>query len=262
MRNQPFCWQEKKINRLIRSRYEKSQKTKMLLLYATITEMESDFNNRDIKYYTKTIATYSGLSKDFIPKGLKKLEKLKIIKIISEREKGKFKGKRINFTPKLVLERERYKKSVSGKFINRNSYSSEDSNSKEDSRSNQSIKNKKENFSNSKNSEKEDKNLDEEVENVLNFFSSETKKREGFFPKTNEDDHGKVQYFLEASKDPNINCRPYNKEDAKELITFFLDNIRSFEDQYIAISNIFCKEVVDKWRRGNIKELEWRMSKN
>ena len=104
-RNQPFCWQEKKVNRMIRRKTtNNSEKIKLLLLYATITEMDSDFNGKDIKYYTKTISTYSGLSKDFIPKGLKILEKLKVLVVKEEREKGKYKGKKLAFTPQKVIE--------------------------------------------------------------------------------------------------------------------------------------------------------------
>jgi hypothetical protein len=105
-RNQPFCWQEKKINRLLRAMYKKTDLSKMLLLYATITEMDSDFNNKDIKKYTKSISTYSGLSKEFIPQGLKKLEELGILVIVLDKENGKFKGKRIVFTPEKIHESE------------------------------------------------------------------------------------------------------------------------------------------------------------
>jgi hypothetical protein len=104
-RNQPFCWQEKTINRLIRKEFTNNgERIKMLLLYTTITEIDSDFNQTDIKFYTKTIAKYSGLSKDFIPRGLKSLEKLKIILIKEERINGKYKGKKITFTPTKVEE--------------------------------------------------------------------------------------------------------------------------------------------------------------
>ena len=74
----------------------------MLLLYCTITEMDSDFNDREIKYYTKTIHRYSGLSKEFIPKGLKKFEELGILKVVQQRHKGKFKGKLVVFTPENI----------------------------------------------------------------------------------------------------------------------------------------------------------------
>lgn len=119
-RNQPFCWQEKKINRLLREKYKKNELLKMLLLYATITEMDSDFNSRDIKKYTKSISTYSGLSKEFIPQGLKKLKELGIIEIIADKENGKFKGKRIVFTPEKIqeIETKNTPKTVDGKTVN------------------------------------------------------------------------------------------------------------------------------------------------
>lgn len=132
-RNQPFCWQEKKINRLLREKYNKSELSKMLLLYATITEMDSDFNSKDIKYYTKSISTYSGLSKEFIPRGVKKLEELGVIKIVADKENGKFKGKRLVFTPEKIQEIEMGitqktvdGKTSNGKSINGNIESSED----------------------------------------------------------------------------------------------------------------------------------------
>jgi len=119
-RNQPFCWQEKKINRLLRKNHKKNELSKMLLLYATITEMDSDFNSRDIKKYTKSISTYSGLSKEFIPQGLKKLKELGIIEIIADKENGKFKGKRIVFTPEKIqeIETKNTQKTVDGKTVN------------------------------------------------------------------------------------------------------------------------------------------------
>jgi len=136
-RKQPFCWQEKKITRLIREQYKKSMRSKMLLLYVTITEIDSDFNGKDIKYYTKTISTYSGLSKDFIPTGLKYLEKLGIIILEEDRENGKFKGKRINFTPENVEEMPRKTiavKPTNGKPLNEKNEPSEDSIIIEDSK--------------------------------------------------------------------------------------------------------------------------------
>lgn len=103
-RNQPFCWQEKKILRLFRKLFTGNELSKFRNLYGTITEMDSDFNNQDIKFYTKTISTYSGLSEDWIPKGLKKLQELKIIEIVEDRVNGKFKGKRLIFTPENIEE--------------------------------------------------------------------------------------------------------------------------------------------------------------
>jgi hypothetical protein len=103
-RNQPFCWQEKTILRILRKTYSGSLLGKLRNLYLTITEMDSDFNNQDIKYYTKTIATYSGLSDEWIPEGLKLFENHEMIRIEEDKEKGKFKGKRLIFTPENVKE--------------------------------------------------------------------------------------------------------------------------------------------------------------
>ncbi len=95
-KNQSFCWQEKKILRLLRCLHDGKEHDKLRNLYLTLTEIYSDFNGRDIKYYTQTIIKYSSLSKDWIPKGLKTFENLKVIQLVEERNKGKFKGKKIN----------------------------------------------------------------------------------------------------------------------------------------------------------------------
>ncbi|MEG9321001.1 hypothetical protein V6R56_15950, partial [Fusobacterium varium] len=50
----------------------------------------------------------SGLSKGWIPKGLKILEELKVIELVEERSKGKFKGKKLIFTPENVEEMEKF----------------------------------------------------------------------------------------------------------------------------------------------------------
>lgn len=135
-RKQPFCWQEKKILRIIRRQFKKNELSKLRNLYLTITEMDSDFNGKDIKFYTKTIGSYSGLARDWIPTGLNILEDLQIIKIVEERENGKFKGKKLIFTPDNIKEIPR--KTVTGKPVNGKSVpglfdSSEDSSYLEDS---------------------------------------------------------------------------------------------------------------------------------
>ncbi|RGY66988.1 hypothetical protein DXA30_00005 [Fusobacterium ulcerans] len=105
IKNQPFCWQEKKILRLLRDQYYGGKEhDKLRNLYLTLTEIYSDFNGQDIKYYTQTIARYSGLTKEWIPKGLKIFEKLKMVQLIEDRDKGKFKGKRLIFTPENIEE--------------------------------------------------------------------------------------------------------------------------------------------------------------
>ena len=103
-KNQPFCWQEKKILRLLRCLYEGNEHDKLRNLYLTLTEIYSDFNGQDIKYYTQTIIKYSSLSKSWIPKGLKIFESLKVIQLVEERKNGKYKGKKLIFTPENIEE--------------------------------------------------------------------------------------------------------------------------------------------------------------
>ena len=100
--NQPFCQQEEKVLQLFRCRYEGKELDRFRNLHLTLTEIYSDFNGRDIKCYVETIANYSGLSKAWIPKGLKIFEELKLIQLVEERSKGKFKGKRLIFTPENI----------------------------------------------------------------------------------------------------------------------------------------------------------------
>ena len=107
-KEQSFCWQEKKVLRLFRCLYVGKELDRIRNLYLTLTEIYSDFNGQDIKYYTETIAKYSGLSKGWIPKGLKILEELKVIELVEERSKGKFKGKKLIFTPENVEEMEKF----------------------------------------------------------------------------------------------------------------------------------------------------------
>lgn len=107
-KEQSFCWQEKKVLRLFRCLYVGKELDRIRNLYLTLTEIYSDFNGQDIKYYTETIAKYSGLSKGWIPKGLKILEELKVIELVEERSKGKFKGKKLIFTPENIEEMEKF----------------------------------------------------------------------------------------------------------------------------------------------------------
>jgi len=80
---------------MLRKKYSGGELSKSRNLYPILTEIQSDFFEEEIKHYTKTIATYSGPARDWIPKGLKILEKMGIISIKEEREGGKFKGKTI-----------------------------------------------------------------------------------------------------------------------------------------------------------------------
>ena len=135
-RNQPFCWQEKKVLRILKENFKGSELAKLRNLYLTITQMDSDFNGKHINWYTKTISTYSGLSVKWIPTGLKVFEELNIVKIIRNRDKyGRFQISELIFTPDSVAKsittdvpKPPSRKPASGKLP-----SSEDSTSKEDS---------------------------------------------------------------------------------------------------------------------------------
>ena len=102
---QSFCRQEKSVLKLLRKIYKKSELVKMYCLYGTITEIDSDSDGRDIEYYTETIHIYSGLSKNWIPQGLRNLEKLGIVKIVEERVKGQFKSKKLHLSKKNDLDK-------------------------------------------------------------------------------------------------------------------------------------------------------------
>lgn len=137
IRNQPFCWQEKKVLRLLQSSFEGMERAKMITLYTAITWMESDFNNREILYFTKGISTYSGLSKEWIPQGLRNLEKLGIVVISENRQKdGRHMGKTLAFTPENITEmppKAVSRKAVNRRGVNRSPDTIEDSNDIEDS---------------------------------------------------------------------------------------------------------------------------------
>lgn len=97
IRKQPFAWQEKHILRKLRKQYSGATLVKLRCLYGALTEIDSDFNGEDVKYYTKTIATYSGLHRDWIPGGLSILQKMEIIKIVEQSTPGRFTGKTLTF---------------------------------------------------------------------------------------------------------------------------------------------------------------------
>jgi hypothetical protein len=140
-RNQPFCWQEKKVLRLLKEKFKGSKLGKLRNLYLTITQMDSDFNGKHINWYTKSLSTYSGLSVKWIPTGLKVFEELNIVKIVRNRDKyGRFQINELIFTPESVAKSKTTDvpkpasgKPASGRTASGKLPSSEDSTSKEDS---------------------------------------------------------------------------------------------------------------------------------
>jgi len=102
IKKQPFCWQEKHILRLLQQTFKGTELSRYLLLYQTLTHLHSDFNGEPIKYFTKTISTYSGLSPRFIPIGIKKFQEFGIVKLSGLKEDYTFVTKVLKFTPENV----------------------------------------------------------------------------------------------------------------------------------------------------------------
>lgn len=104
-------------------------------LYMTLTEIDSDFNGKGIRWYTKTIATYSGLSTEWIPKGLKRLARLGAVQFGGKKdESGKWMSREIEFTPDSInLQSTNTGKPVNGKPVNGKSGTLEESSLQEDS---------------------------------------------------------------------------------------------------------------------------------
>ncbi len=104
IRQQPFCWQEKTVLRKLRKNpdgsknYTGQELSKLRNLYLTLTEIESDSMGQAVEYYTNKVSTYSGLSKDWIPKGLRILQHMGIITIKETRDHGKFSGRVLYFS--------------------------------------------------------------------------------------------------------------------------------------------------------------------
>lgn len=140
-RNQPFCWQPKMVLRKLKEQLKDKplEHSKHRNLYLTLTQIDSDFNGKEIIWYTKTIATYSGLSKDWIPKGLQLLADSKIITIMDIRDdSGRFAGRSVHLNDVLEHDLTVPVKSGNGEDVTGKSCTLEDISCIED------IKNKKE----------------------------------------------------------------------------------------------------------------------
>jgi hypothetical protein len=65
-RKNPIAWWDKNVMRYLRSKYGKDKKTFILVrsVYLALCEIESDFNDKPVNFFTKTIGTYAGLSRE------------------------------------------------------------------------------------------------------------------------------------------------------------------------------------------------------
>jgi hypothetical protein len=65
-RKNPIAWWDKNVMRFLRDKYGKDKKTFLLVrsVYLALCEIESDFNDKPINFFTKTVGTYAGLSRE------------------------------------------------------------------------------------------------------------------------------------------------------------------------------------------------------
>lgn len=231
IRRQPFCWQEKKILRIFRKVFEGSELSKYRNLYGAITEMDSDFNGKNIKYYTKTIGTYSGLSPDWIPKGLKTLEKMGIIKIRENRSEGRFGGKYLIFTPETAIEIQKNTVTVkpgNGKTVNGFSGTLEDSSFLEDIsllENNISLKNKNKKENDFVKPLRKKRQPSEKQKLILDNKQTFIQKIKDIYPafKTDTDGFKRLDKFYE---DKILNKQ--SSENTKDNETYFIKNLEAY----------------------------------
>ena len=64
-RKNPFGWWDKDVMRYLRKKYGDNKRTFNLIrsVYLALCEIESDFNDKPISFFTKTVGTYAGLSR-------------------------------------------------------------------------------------------------------------------------------------------------------------------------------------------------------
>ncbi len=81
-RKNPIAWWDKNVMRYLRGKYGKDKKTFIMLrsVYLSLCEIESDFNDKPINFFTKTVGTYAGLSREAAGKYINLLIKEGLIK--------------------------------------------------------------------------------------------------------------------------------------------------------------------------------------
>jgi hypothetical protein len=65
-RKNPIAWWDKNVMRYLRHKYGQDKKTFLLVrsVYLALCEIESDFNDKPVHFFTKTVGTYAGLSRE------------------------------------------------------------------------------------------------------------------------------------------------------------------------------------------------------
>jgi hypothetical protein len=81
-RKNPIAWWDKNVMRFLRDKYGQDKKTFLLIrsVYLALCEIESDFNSKPVNFFTKTVGTYAGLSREAAGKYINLLIKEGLIK--------------------------------------------------------------------------------------------------------------------------------------------------------------------------------------
>ena len=81
-RKNPIAWWDKNVMRFLRDKYGQDKKTFLLIrsVYLALCEIESDFNSKPVNFFTKTVGTYAGLSREAAGKYINMLIKEGLIK--------------------------------------------------------------------------------------------------------------------------------------------------------------------------------------
>src|SRR2546421_433594 len=87
-RENPFGWYDKVAMRYLRKKYGEDKKTFLIIraIYLALTEIDSDFNGSPIPFFTETVGTYAGVSREVAGKYLNMLEEEGLIKRTRKRD--------------------------------------------------------------------------------------------------------------------------------------------------------------------------------
>ena len=93
-RNVAHLWADKRVTRFFRKNFSKKDSKNLRAIYLALCEMESDFGEgQEIISFTKTLSTYSGISRDTLRPYLIALKKAKLIDYAQAQSNGgKFGG--------------------------------------------------------------------------------------------------------------------------------------------------------------------------
>jgi hypothetical protein len=87
-RKNPIAWWDKNAMRYLRRKYGKDKKTFALIrsVYLALCEMESDFSDTPINFFTQTVGTYAGTSRQVAGRYINMLEKDALVSKVRMRD--------------------------------------------------------------------------------------------------------------------------------------------------------------------------------